>query len=83
MNEHRCKLGFAYQVCSRKCFSLGFHIDFRFKYIDFHIWNWFVHIGNSESNDVPKEIMKQVYDLQDEYHKKCDELLEEWHPLKI
>ena len=29
----------------KKCFSLGIHIDFKKKYIDFHLGWWFFHIG--------------------------------------
>jgi len=83
MYEHKCKLGFAYKCCSWKCFSLGFHIDFRFKYVDLHIWNWYIHIGNDEASNIPKEIMNKVYKLQDECHQKCYELTKEWHALKI
>ena len=79
MNEHRCKYGFAYTVCSWKCFSLGFHIDFRNRYIDLHIWNWFIHIGDGKCSDIPDEIMEKVYALQDE----GNELMKDYHALLI
>jgi hypothetical protein len=82
MDQHRSKFGFAYEVCDRKCFSLGFHIDTTKHYLDLHVWNWYIHIGREES-DIPKEIMEQVYELQDLCHEQCDELLKDYTILKI
>lgn len=83
MNEHRNRFGFAYEVCPRSCFSLGVHIDIPNHYIDLHIWNWFIHIGNEEASNIPKELMKEVYVLQDKCHDEVDKILDKYHALKI
>ncbi len=76
------------KVCSRKCFSLGFHIDFHHKYIDFHIWNWFFHIGEEESCKVQDQLAREeMYELQNNMSELTDKHIKaynkDWHPLLI
>lgn len=71
------------KVCSWKCFSFGIHIDFRFKYVDFHIWNYFIHLGTLKPSIIPDELFDKIKKMQDDNRKKIDELLKDYHPLKI
>ncbi len=76
------------KVCSWKCFSLGFHVDFRQKYIDLHIWNYFLSTSDGKYSDIPEPISTEFYnfqmknrDAEDKFLK--DKLGEDWHPMII
>ena len=71
------------KICQTTCFSLGFHLDLKQMYIDFHIWNYFIHIGTMKPSNIPDELFAKVKKIQDEKRKEVDELLKDYHPLKI
>jgi len=77
-----------HKVCSKKCFSLGFHIDFKHKYIDFHIWNWFIHFGDMTACEITDKLVKdEMYELQKQMSDMTEKHLKaynkDWHPLII
>ena len=74
------------KICSWKCFSLGFHIDFRHKYIDLHIWNYFLSTSDGRYSDIPEPINTEFYNLQTKNREAEDKFLkdklgEDWHPM--
>lgn len=76
------------KVCSKKCFSLGFHIDFHHKYIDFHIWNYFIHLGDMTACEITDKLVKdEMYELQKQMSDMTEKHLKaynkDWHPLII
>jgi len=74
------------ETCHKLCFSLGFHVDFKNKYIDFHIGRMFIEFGNHEASYLKEPYAQQLRDLNDEYRKKSDEIVKgdpDHHPLLI
>lgn len=76
------------KVCSWKCFSFGVHIDFQHRYIDLHIWNWFIHLGGLESSEIHDKLAKdEMYELQDRMSELTDRHVraytKDFHPLLI
>lgn len=72
--------------CHNRCFSLGFHVDFKNGYIDFHIWNWFIEFGNHDASVLKEPYGQQLRDLWDEYKIKQDNIVKndkDHHPLSI
>ena len=72
--------------CHNKCFSLGFHVDFKKKYIDFHIWNWFIEFGNHDSCCLKEPHAKKLRKLEEKYIKESDAICakdKDFHPLAI
>ena len=72
--------------CHNRCFSLGFHIDFKNRYIDFHIWNWFIEIGNHDASYLKEPYGKKLKELWDEYSRKQEAIVKfekDFHPLSI
>ncbi len=72
--------------CHNKCFSLGFHIDFKHRYIDFHIWNWFIEIGNHKASLLTETCGKELDELWEYYVKRSNEITnkqKDFHPLTI
>ncbi len=72
--------------CHNRCFSLGFHVDFKNRYIDFHIWNWFIEFGNHFASELKEPYAQQLRDLNEDYSKKCDKIVKsdkDHHPLTI
>ena len=65
-----------HKTCSWKCFSLGIHIDFRHRAIDFHFWNWFF----STSNFKYSELGKDYWDFHFELMGKEEEWIKEHYP---
>jgi len=76
------------KLCSPKCFSLGFHIDFHHRYIDLHIWNWFIHIGEEESCKILDQLCREeMYELQNHMSDMTEKHIKahnkDYHPLII
>jgi len=75
------------KVCSWKCFSFGFHIDFKNRYIDLHIWNWFIHLGRDVSEIYDQLARDEMYELQknmsDITEKHIKAYNKDWHPFLI
>ncbi len=78
-----------WKVCSWKCFSLGFHIDILHHYIDLHIWNWFIHIGEDGTiSEVGDQLAKdEMYELQRKMAEMTDKHIraytKDYHPFLI
>lgn len=75
--------------CHNRCFSLGVHIDFKHKYIDFHIWNWFIHLGeDGRVSEIHDKLAKdEMYELQDRMSEMTDKHIRAYnknhHPFAI
>jgi len=74
--------------CHNRCFSLGFHVDFKNKYIDIHIWNWFFHFGDNHACEMTDQLsMLEMYDIQDAMSEMADKHIKSYnknfHPLAI
>lgn len=74
--------------CHNRCFSLGFHVDFKNRYIEFHIWNWFIHFGSTEASELNDELSKaEMYDIQNQMSEMMDKHIKaynkDFHPLVL
>lgn len=75
-------------TCNNKCFSLGFHIDLKNKYIDFHIWNWFIHLGDTSITEIHDQLAKEeMFELQSKMASMTEKHIKaynkDYHPFSI
>lgn len=77
-----------WKVCSWKCFSLGVHIDFQHRYIDLHIWNWFIHTGDLAHSEIQDQLaVDEMYELQRRMGDMTDKHIKaynkDYHPILV
>lgn len=53
------------KVCNRTCFSFGIHVDFKKRYIDLHLWNYFFSTSNGNYSNIPHKLFIA-------YNKMCE-----------
>ncbi len=74
------------ETCHKLCFSLGFHVDFKNKYIDLHIGRMFIEFGNHEASYLKEPYAKKLRKLNEKYRKESDAICakdKDFHPLLI